>query len=142
MRAEDAASAEALLRRFRFFEECIVGAIEIRHFGTVVDIAIDNIWREGHVRRDDAEDWVHLKMNGVQEMVIRNALTEHQLNHLDRLNWGFNEVAQVLAQPADESNLKLVVLWEGQRRIEVSCMELEIYAPTAGPPGGEVRCQR
>lgn len=76
-----------------------------------------------------------LRFHLVQELQMFNALTASMLEDPKSINWGLNEVALLkviedgASKPDKTSAMpfnRLAFLWEGERRIEILFVELEV----------------
>lgn len=117
-------------------QECILLDVQFRHFQTVAWLLFNNIWSTARsVRRDiSTVAPVSLVFTGVQRIEFVNALNRWQIEEPERMNWGMNEIALVSLQrigPANESTkepasapFRVIVLWEGDRRITIDFHDL------------------
>lgn len=138
MTANDIASFEAALTRYGWFQECLLKDVRWDQFGTTTHLDFDYIWGEGgpakgHVLSEPRS--ITLSLQGVQELIIRNALTDAMLADPERLDWGISEIARVRLQPASAQGVSgqpqdgpyhLVVEWESERRVDATFFEMRI----------------
>lgn len=138
MICESSESIEAYLKQHHDFGECILQDISWRHFGTIIDLVFDYIWTDAGTVRPEYKPSVQktIRLHGVQELHIYNALNESMSLHPDKLNWGLSEVSSVrlmndellLARyctlPLPLHHLRLN--WEGDRRIEAVFGTMEV----------------
>lgn len=137
MMLETSAAMIAYLNRHRDFEECVLEEVRWRHFGTVIDLVFDYIWTdEGAVRPEYIPPTSKtIRLHGVQELHVYNALSEYMTLHPEELSWGLSEVSSVrlvddqqvlaayrfLALPLHHLRCN----WEGERRIDVVFVTME-----------------
>lgn len=120
-------TAKDVLSGYGDFRESVITSITFNHFGTVVEITFNSLWSAGQRRTDlDLELPVVLRLSGVQEFHLVNALNQSQLEEPEVLDWGINEIAQAKADKSGEAGLTLTLLWEGERRLMVSFMDLTV----------------
>jgi len=77
-----------------------------------------------------------LTLRNVQELHVRNALSEYMVLHPDELNWGLSEVSSVRVVDDAEVLSRYQFLpiplhhlrcnWEGERRIDVVFSTLDV----------------
>lgn len=140
----DLLEIQAMLHAYGDLSECVVKSIVWSDYGTTVAITFDYIWTtDGRVRGDDEERLlVELKFKLVQEFEMKNALRPSMVAEPAVINWGLNEVAQVLVRDDDRSEAyagypvpfhHAVLRWEGTDWIHVVFSQLEIKEESAPP---------
>lgn len=72
---------------------------------------------------------ITLRFDVVNDLVLHNALNSAQMTNPEHLNWGISEIAgfglvddQNIAAPL----IKAQFVWEGERRIEITCLHITI----------------
>lgn len=132
----DLPEMQAALAYYDWFDQCLVQDVRWDRFGTTIHIDFDYIWDEGGASggqlRSDFK-LVTVSLIGVQELIVRNALTEMLLAHL---NWSFSEISLVrLEQVSKEAYpgmpgqpYRLQFPWEGRdhRQFEVTFYEMRV----------------
>ena len=114
-----------ILSSYNFFQECVIESISFNNYGSQVQIDFHYIYDEGGSIKTEPKRIVSLGFNKVQEFELTNAWNESQLENLDKLNWGANEVSTI--QIEDLKNGFLAhILWEGDRRIDIVFGTLEV----------------
>lgn len=129
---DDLLDAQAALRRYRSFEECLLDDVRWLRFGSQIDLVFNYVWDEGGQVRDrvlEEPRLVTVRCFGVQELMLSNHLTQAMLDEPDRLNWGLSEVAVVRFEPRrldGGDGVQVAVLWEGGRALHVIAAGLEV----------------
>ncbi|GAB3700224.1 hypothetical protein [Mariniluteicoccus flavus] len=111
--------------------ESLMDELSLTHFGysvrVVFTLVID---RNGRVLEEPFQ--VTFDLEGVQDLSLHGALTPRMLEHPERINWGLSEVARVRVTPSDDG-VCFEVLWEGERRVEVTCRQATLTLPGQQP---------
>jgi hypothetical protein len=125
------------------FSECIIEQIKLSDYGTTLEVTLTCNWAEGSQTRkakNSGPTNMSLSFRLVQELRVSNGLNVAMLNNPESLNWGLNEVSAV--QVVDEDPLfwprpfeyrrfsHVVFLWEGERRIDVVFVSLDVDTPS------------
>lgn len=138
MTTSDKNEIREIINGHKGFSECIIEKFLWKHFGTTIELTIRYIYdQDGYIAKS-MDDWRVLVLNFhlVQDLRISNALTEPMCNALERLNWGFNEIA--LMKLEDNPELltpfkefitpfhHIAILWENARRVDIVFSKLEM----------------
>lgn len=127
------------------FSECIIEELVLKDYGTTFEVVFNYVWTDsGELRPNfNHRNDIVLRFHLVQQLQICNALTASMLRNPESINWGLNEVALLKvidehASQADETSwpplTHVAFLWEGDRRIDVVFVELEVlYQETVTP---------
>lgn len=136
LRFNDAVSLERELSRWHHLDECLLIEMALTQFGYGVRLAFNHIWAsEGHVRPDldQREERVIIELSAIQRLVLEGGLSQHMIDHPDRINWGLSEVATVHAEPC-EAGLRLLLLWEQDRKIVIEARWADVVPPSNPSP--------
>jgi hypothetical protein len=140
MKKSEKKDIEKYFHDHKDFSECIIEELVLKDYGTTLEVVFNYIWTDtGELRPNVNEpNDIILRFNLVQELQICNALTASMLRSPESINWGLNEVALLKviddqASRADETSCPplthVAFLWEGDRRIDVVFVELEVLYP-------------
>lgn len=94
----DREEIESALEEFRSFSECLVKDVQFSDYQTTLTVDVDYTWdAQGKVREDvDIAPMIfRLTFAPVLEVRFQSGLNDYQLAHMDELNWGMNEIAEV-----------------------------------------------
>lgn len=122
------------LRRLRHLGEWLLHDVRWLHFGTSVELLFNNVFdSSGAVRADALESprLIAIRMRGVQIFNLSNGLSPAMLDEPERIDWGVSEVARVQAWNCDlpsRSGVRLEVIWDGPRNLEVIAAGIQIVA--------------
>lgn len=131
LRVDDAANLEVELGRWHHLDECLLLGLSLTHFGYSVRLDFNHIWAsERRIRPDlsEREERVHIELHAVQRLHLEGGLSHQMISHPEQINWGLSEVATVRAESCDVG-LRLLLLWENQRRIIIDAMWAELTLP-------------
>ena len=134
MRTSEPREIENVLRQHKEFSECIIEEFVLRDYATTFEVVINYIWNvDGTIRSNVNEPVrVRLTFRSVQELRFINALTDQMLKNPEAINWGLNEVSLIRLEkdPVEsiETLTQVAFLWEGDRRIDVYFIELEVIS--------------
>ena len=129
-------SHSELLENYNNFQECILSVLIWKHYLTALDIVFNQAWDS--LKNLKVSRKITLRISGLQSFHIVNHLTPAVLKHPEELNWGFNEVALVKIEPFSSETLvpfdgyKLSLLWESERRIEITAAFIEVFDDETG----------
>ncbi len=137
MKAKTKAEIRELLRSYHNFSECIIEDMRWRDYATTLDVMFNYIWdgQEGISLDPKQPELVVVRFKLVQEFRLNNALNSYMCAHPEELNWGLNEVAMVKISDDDApqsypflpiSFNHVILLWEGERKIDILFSEMEI----------------
>jgi hypothetical protein len=123
------------LRRWNFFDECILWDFHSTRFGYGLDLAINYIWdKDGCVRQDTLEKPLlyifHLL--GVESIRLAAGLTSDMKADPGAIEWGFAEVARVEAFESP-AGCGLSIKWEGTRRLDIEFNDYILLSPEGHP---------
>lgn len=126
--AREIAELNAALRKWRRFEECVLHEIRSTDAFFTLDLIFDYIWNdEGRVRDGLGDDLSLVKVTAsvIKELTFEDGFSEAMRRWPEQVNWGIAEVAEVSIS-SDGLNLRLIVSWENDRRIEIVCGSIEV----------------
>ena len=145
MKKSEKRDIERFFHDHKDFSECIIEELVLKDYGTTLEVVFNYVWTDsGELlpNLNEPNDVV-LRFHLVQQLQICNALTASMLRNPESINWGLNEVALLKvindhASQADETSspplTHVAFLWEGDRRIDVVFVELEVIYPETGTP--------
>ena len=116
--------------KYKNFQECIIENIRFADYFTTIEIDINNIWtNDGRIRNnlDTKKEIVQLRFKRLNNFKIFNDLNDRILSELDKINWGFNEVALARLEPTENNFIKVLFQWENNRVIEIIFKDLELF---------------
>jgi hypothetical protein len=118
----------SLLKQFNNFQECLLLDFWSENLCRDLVILVDNIWeRPGKMRPNlDEHEPVHIYLKQYRRILIENIFSDYILQHPKEVNWGINEFSLIQLFELSDGWLKLVVLWENARKIEVECQSIDI----------------
>lgn len=71
---------------------------------------------------------VIFEFEAIHNLSLFGALTPRMLAHPEEINWGLSEIALVRVARA-EFGVRFEALWEGERKVEVTCQRLTLTTP-------------
>ena len=126
--AREIAELNAALRRWSRFEECVLHEIRSTDAFSTLDLIFDYLWNdEGRVRDGPGDELSLVKVTAsvIKELTFEDGFSEAMGRWPEQVNWGIAKVAEVSIS-GDGLDLRLIVNWEGDRRIEIICGSIEV----------------
>ena len=131
---------ESRIQRLNRLGECILLDVRWLFQGTTIAMLFNYIWdSDGNVRSDlgSSECVLEVRFHGVNRFHVTNALSASMVQNIDRINWGLSEIALMKVDGIELSDVfgdaiefvRILVLWEGERRIEIACRAVEFIGP-------------
>jgi hypothetical protein len=136
--ATDRAEIQAILDRYRRFEECLLRGLRLSHFALKLELEFEYIWEraaDDRWRVAVEPSTVVLALEPVEQALISLRVPAGILEEPSRADWGLTEVAVVrVEEPSDVSawatssrhRHKLVVAWERDQQIDVVFRRLHV----------------
>ena len=122
-------------------QESILLDVVWKDYGTTIELHFNSVLRsQNDVGTDvEKEKLVVLRFYSVQELLVRNFLNDSMLIDPSQLNWGLSEISMVKLERNSkalayyESPIiplnHVVILWEGERKIDIIFSGLEVDLP-------------
>jgi hypothetical protein len=117
------------LMNFNYFQECIIEGLVFEDYLNTLKITFNNIWTKEFIIRknlDSRKDLICIKFKELKSFIFNNCLNEYQLSNMEMINWGINEIAIITAEKTEGGYIKINILWEGDRFIEVVFNKFEL----------------
>lgn len=120
----DVDALNAVLGEVDNLEESLLTSLELTHHGYSAELRFTHL-RLG--RPVPESSLVTVVMEGVSALRLTGGLSESMVQHPERINWGFSEVAKVSAYPA-RPDIGLLIAWEAKRKIRVEAARVQFSA--------------
>lgn len=138
MRYDDKDRISRVLEEYNNLSECILLECNLKNYGMTVELVFNYIWEDNGTVRSNlkSQEILVLTFHIVQELHIRNVLSDIVCINQEEINWGINEIALVKIEndqnflcPYQSLSIPfnhIVIFWEDERRIDIVFSALEI----------------